>query len=71
MQVPVVSTQVSDKAINKLAWDRSTVSRKAGLGGSDGRLYVYDVADKVVTPRETEWVEMQKTVQGLASTRGI
>lgn len=71
MQVPVVSTQVSDKAINKLAWDRSTVSRKVGLGGSDGRLYVYDVADKVVTPRETEWVEMQKTVQGLASTRGI
>jgi dynein intermediate chain len=26
---------------------------------------VYDVAEKVVSPREGEWAEMQKTVQGL------
>lgn len=68
-QVPVVSTQVSDRAINKLAWDRSATSRKAALGSSDGKVYVYDVAEKLVQPRDNEWVEMQKTVQGLVATR--
>ncbi len=68
-QVPTVSTQVSPRAINRLAWDRSPQSRKVGLGGSDGKLYIYDVAEKLVSPRDNEWVEMQKTVQGLVVSR--
>ncbi len=68
-QVPIVSTQVSPRAINHLAWDRTPLSRKVGLGSSDGKLYVYDVAEKVVAPRDNEWVEMQKTVHGLVANR--
>ena len=65
----MVSTEVSDQAINKLAWDRTQTSRKAALGSSDGKLYIYDVAEKLVSPRDNEWVELQKTVQGLVATR--
>ncbi|WWD19801.1 hypothetical protein CI109_104265 [Kwoniella shandongensis] len=71
VEVPIVSTTVSPRAINKLAWDKSpTTSRKVGLGSSDGKVYVYDVAEKLVTPRDNEWSDMQKTVQGLAAASG-
>ena len=64
-----MSTSVSPRAINKIKWDKSPLSRKAGLGSSDGKLYVYDIAEKLVTPRDSEWVDMQKTVQGLIANR--
>jgi dynein intermediate chain len=67
VKVPVVSTQVCDRALNKLKWDKTPLSRKVGMGGADGKLYVYDVAEKVVTPRDSEWTDMQKTVQGLTA----
>lgn len=69
VEVPSVSTQVCPQALNKIAWDRAPSSRKVGLGGSDGKLYVYDVSEKVVQPRENEWVELQKTVQNLVASR--
>lgn len=69
VEVPLVSTQVCSRALNKLAWDRTAVPRKVGLGGSDGTLYVYDVAEKVVQPRENEWVDLQKNVQSLVANR--
>jgi dynein intermediate chain len=60
----VVSTNVgSGRAINKLQWDRKD-GRRAALGGSDGKLYVYDIGDMAI-PREAEWTEMQKTVSGI------
>ncbi|ODN94850.1 dynein intermediate chain, cytosolic [Cryptococcus wingfieldii CBS 7118] len=71
VEVPITSTQVSPRAINKLAWDRTPTSRKAALGSSDGKVYVYDVAEKLVLPRDGEWVEMQKTVQGMAAAREV
>ncbi|RDB23819.1 Cytoplasmic dynein 1 intermediate chain 1 [Hypsizygus marmoreus] len=63
-EVPVVSTTVgSGRAINKLQWDRKD-GRRAALGGSDGRLYVYDIGDMAI-PRESEWTDMQKTISGI------
>ncbi|TFK39400.1 WD40-repeat-containing domain protein [Crucibulum laeve] len=63
-EVPVVSTTVgSGRAINKLQWDRKE-GRRAALGGSDGRLYIYDIGDMAI-PRESEWTDMQKTVAGI------
>lgn len=65
-QVPLVSTSVgSGRAINKLEWDRKD-GRRAALGGSDGRLYVYDIGD-IAIPRESEWIDMQKTVSGIVA----
>jgi dynein intermediate chain len=62
--VPVVSTSVgTGRAINKLQWDRKD-GRRVALGGSDGRLYVYDIGDMAI-PRESEWTDMQKTVSGI------
>ncbi|KIR98614.1 dynein intermediate chain, cytosolic [Cryptococcus deuterogattii 2001/935-1] len=69
VEVPIVSTNVSSRAINKLAWDRSATARKVALGSSDGKVYIYDVAEKLVMPRDSEWVEMQKNVQSLAASR--
>jgi len=34
------------------------------MGGSDGKLYVYDIGDMAI-PRESEWTDMQKTVSGI------
>ncbi|OWZ76718.1 dynein intermediate chain, cytosolic [Cryptococcus neoformans Bt85] len=69
VEVPIISTNVSPRAINKLAWDRSATARKVALGSSDGKVYIYDVAEKLVVPRDSEWVEMQKNVQSLAASR--
>lgn len=62
--MPVVSTTAgSGRAINKLQWDHKD-GRRAALGGSDGKLYIYDIGDMAI-PRETEYAEMQKTVGAL------
>lgn len=53
----------SGRAINKLRWDRKD-GRRAALGGSDGKLYVYDIGDMAI-PRESEWADMQKTISGI------
>lgn len=65
LQVPVVSTAVSEKAINKFTWDGKD-GRRAALGGSDGKLYIYDIGDMAI-PRESEWTDLQRT---LASMQG-
>lgn len=57
------------KAINKLAWDRKD-GKKVALGSSDGHLYVYDVGEAAV-PRDTEWADMQKTVQTIMQTSAL
>ncbi|TFK51665.1 WD40 repeat-like protein [Heliocybe sulcata] len=63
-EVPVVSTSVgSGRAINKIQWD-SKDGRRAALGGSDGKLYVYDIGDMAI-PRESEWTDMQRTISGI------
>lgn len=54
------------RALNKLQWDRKD-GRRAALGGSDGRLYIYDIGDMAL-PRESEWTDMQKTVAALAGS---
>ena len=65
VQVPVVSTAVGQgRAINKLQWDHKD-GRRAALGGSDGKLYIYDIGDMAL-PRETEWTDLQRTVAGMA-----
>ncbi|KAF5362334.1 hypothetical protein D9756_002585 [Leucocoprinus leucothites] len=69
-EVPVVSTTVGSglKAINKLQWDRKE-GRRAALGGSDGKLYIYDIGDMAI-PRESEWTDMQKTIASMAGGGG-
>lgn len=73
MQVPVVSTNVgTGRAINKLQWDKKD-GRRAALGGSDGKLYIYDIGDMAI-PRESEYTDMQKTVSGIVGggqTNGV
>ncbi|TDL23674.1 WD40 repeat-like protein [Rickenella mellea] len=63
-EVPVVSTTVSQGALNKLEWDCKD-GRRAALGGSDGKLYIYDIGDMAI-PRESEWSDMQRTLSGIA-----
>ncbi|EKM50422.1 uncharacterized protein PHACADRAFT_263710 [Phanerochaete carnosa HHB-10118-sp] len=68
-EVPVVSTTVGQgRAINKLQWDHKD-GRRAALGGSDGKLYVYDIGDMAL-PRETEWADLQRTIAGMTGGGG-
>jgi len=68
-EVPVASTPIgSNRAINKLEWDRKD-GRRAALGSSDGKLYIYDVGDMVI-PRESEWTDLQRTIASIAGSSG-
>ncbi|CAG8573851.1 31907_t:CDS:10 [Racocetra persica] len=58
-EIPVVNTQVGNRALNKLQWDKE--GRRAAIGSSDGRVHIYDVGE-LCNPREDEWVKMQKTL---------
>ena len=65
----MVTTPVgSGRAINKLKWDCKE-GRRAALGGSDGKMYIYDIGDMAI-PRETEWTDLQRTLAGLQSGQG-
>lgn len=67
--MPVVSTLVgSGRAINKLKWDCKE-GRRAAVGGSDGKLYIYDIGDMAI-PRETEWTDLQRTLANMQSGHG-
>ena len=67
-QVPAVSTNVSPgRAINKLTWDRKD-GRRIALGGSEGKLFVYDIGDMAI-PRESEWTDMQKSVGNMMTSQ--
>ncbi|KAJ7050546.1 WD40-repeat-containing domain protein [Mycena amicta] len=69
-EVPVVSTNVgSGRAINKLQWNKD--GRHAALGGSDGKLYVYEIGDMGLSRGEVEWSEMQKVVAGIQQPNGV
>lgn len=60
-------TQVgSNRAINKLEWDKKD-GRRAALGSSDGKLYIYDIGDMGI-PRESEWTDLQRTIASIAGT---
>ncbi|KAF8920761.1 WD40 repeat-like protein [Mucidula mucida] len=64
-EVPLDSTTAgSGRAINKLQWDHKD-GRRVALGGSDGKLYVYDIGD-LALPKESEWNELQKTISGIS-----
>ncbi|PFH51047.1 hypothetical protein AMATHDRAFT_75234 [Amanita thiersii Skay4041] len=68
-EVPAVQTTVgSGRALNKLQWDHKE-GRRVAMGGSDGRLYVYDIGDMAI-PRESEWADMQKTIVGMSGGGG-
>lgn len=61
---PIVSINVgSSRALNKIKWDKKEGKRVA-MGGADGRVYVYDVGG-MATPREEEWIELQKVIAKL------
>lgn len=53
----------SGRAINKIQWDKKE-GRRSALGGSDGRLYIYDIGDMAL-PRESEWTDLQKNISSM------
>ncbi|EIN06184.1 cytoplasmic dynein intermediate chain [Punctularia strigosozonata HHB-11173 SS5] len=66
-EVPIVSTPVgNERALNKLEWDRKD-GRRAALGGSDGKLYIYDIGDLAI-PRESEWTDLQKCIANMSGS---
>ena len=68
----MVSTSVgTGKALNKFKWDCKD-GRRAALGGSDGKLYIYDIGDMAI-PRESEWTDLQRSLanmQGSVQSNG-
>jgi dynein intermediate chain len=42
-EVPIATTKVGDRALNKIQWDKE--GKRAAIGSSDGRVHVYDVGE--------------------------
>lgn len=64
-----MTTSVGEgRAINKLKWDAKD-GRRAALGGSDGKLYIYDIGDMAI-PRESEWTDLQRTLVAMQGGAG-
>ena len=59
-EVPVAGVTVSDKALNKAKW--SADGKKVLVGDSAGKVYVYDVASQIASPRQDEKLRMEKLV---------
>ncbi|GAA6059754.1 hypothetical protein JCM10212_001962 [Sporobolomyces blumeae] len=79
-EVPILSTPVEDNrsnstsngtarraGLNKLAWDKKE-GKRCAVGSSDGKVYVYEVASDVITPREGEWEQMRRTCNTALAT---
>ncbi|KAL9936442.1 hypothetical protein V8E36_004510 [Tilletia maclaganii] len=49
------------RALNKLAWDRKD-GRRCALGSSDGKVYIYELAESLALPAEDEFLKFQSTV---------
>lgn len=63
---PIVSVNVGNsRALNKVKWDKKD-GRRVAMGGADGKVYVYDVGG-MASPREEEWLELQKVIAKLMS----
>jgi hypothetical protein len=42
-EVPIANTKVSDRALNKIQWDKE--GKRVSIGSSDGRVHVYDIGE--------------------------
>ncbi|KWU43704.1 WD40 repeat-like protein [Rhodotorula sp. JG-1b] len=54
------SQDARPRGLNKLAWER-TEGRRAAVGSSDGKVYVYEISPDLVRPREGDWDQMRRT----------
>ncbi|CAG8606043.1 17884_t:CDS:10 [Rhizophagus irregularis] len=64
-EVPISTTKVGDRALNKIQWDKD--GKRAAIGSSDGRVHVYDVGE-LCNPREEEWNVMQTKISEMMDT---
>ncbi|GAA5873756.1 hypothetical protein JCM16303_002578 [Sporobolomyces ruberrimus] len=56
--------------LNKLAWDKKE-GKRCAVASSDGRVYVYEVSQDLVTPREGEWEQMRRTCNSALTGNGF
>ncbi|KAI9291370.1 WD40 repeat-like protein [Neoconidiobolus thromboides FSU 785] len=63
-EAPLISTKVSECALNKLVWHDDGM--KVAIGSSDGKLYVYELGEFAV-PVPEDWEIFQRTLQDLQS----
>ncbi|XP_055713956.1 cytoplasmic dynein 1 intermediate chain isoform X8 [Phlebotomus papatasi] len=63
-EVPTASVVVeAAPALNRLSWSPNGMN--VTVGDVDGRIYVYDVAEHVATPRVDEWTKFAATLNEL------
>lgn len=67
-EVPISSTKVGDRALNKIQWDRE--GKRAAIGSSDGRVHIYDVGE-LCNPREDEWNIMQTKLSEMMDSHDV
>ncbi|GAA6020547.1 hypothetical protein JCM11491_000791 [Sporobolomyces phaffii] len=56
--------------LNKLAWDKKD-GRRCAVASSDGRVYIYEVSQDLVTPRDGEWEQMRRTCNSALTSNGF
>ncbi|KNE61250.1 hypothetical protein AMAG_06997 [Allomyces macrogynus ATCC 38327] len=63
-EVYVCRTKVSQRALNKVAFDAD--GKRIVVGAADGHVYLYDLAENFL-PRDDDWPKFQKTLASLES----
>lgn len=67
-EAPVITTQVSNVALNKLTWHSS--GTKVAIGASDGKVFVYELAEFAI-PVPEDWETFQATLNDLESASAL
>ncbi len=64
MEAPVHRLDTgSDASVNRVRWNEKGECLAAGL--SDGHVLLYDVGDKLATPRSDEWTKLRQTLNDI------
>jgi len=60
-EVPVVSLQTNTRtALNRMQW--STNGRELHIGDCDGKVYIYELKEKLAVPHNEEWKRLNDTL---------
>jgi dynein intermediate chain len=63
-EVPIKTTNVGNKGLNKIRWDKEGV--RNAIASTDGTIFVYDTGE-LAAVKQNDWEKFHKTVSDFGS----
>ena len=63
------ATAPDARGLNRVAWEKrgtlehEETATRVAVGGVDGRVHVYEVAEPLVTPSDADWLDVHAALQ--------